>query len=75
MQLSDVLIHVNEKTNESEKDELIKQLRNLDGVIAPRFNEEKEHLLIVSYNPDAVDSATLLNKVKEKGFKAQLVGL
>ena len=66
MNLPEVLIHINDKPSESEKNKLVEQLRLLDGVIAPRFSEEKEHLLFVSYN---------LNKVKENGFKAQLVGL
>jgi hypothetical protein len=75
MHLSDVFIHINEKTNESEQDELVKQLRNLGGVIASRFNEEKDHLLLVSYNSDTINSAALLEKVRENGFNAQLVGL
>ena len=75
MNLPEVLIHINDKPNESEKNKLVEQLRILDGVIAPRFSEEKEHLLFVSYNSDTINATTLLNKVKENGFKAQLVGL
>lgn len=75
MNLPEVLIHINDKPSESEKNKLVEQLRILDGVIAPRFSEEKEHLLFVSYNSDTINATTLLNKVKENGFKAQLVGL
>ena len=75
MNLPEVLIHVSEKPNESEKNELVEQLRNLDGVIDPRFSEEKKHLLFVSYNSDTNNAVALLDKVKESGFKAQLVGL
>lgn len=75
MNLPEVLIHINDKPNESEKNKLVEQLRSMDGVIAPRFSEEKEHLLFVSYNSDTINATTLLNKVKENGFKAQLVGL
>jgi len=75
MQLSDVLIHLEENINETEKDYIIEQLRNIDGVIAPRFNKEREHLLLVSYNSDTISSLTLLNEIKNKGYKAQLVGL
>jgi hypothetical protein len=46
----------------------------IDGVIAPRFNKEREHLLLVSYNSDTT-SLPLLNKIKNEGYKAQLVGL
>lgn len=75
MQLTDVLIHLDQNINESEKENIIEQLRDVEGVIAPRFNKEREHLLLVSYNSDTISSLTLLNKVKDKGYKAQLVGL
>lgn len=75
MQLSDVLIHLDQNLNESEKENIIEQLRTVEGVIAPRFNNKREHLLLVSYNSDSISSLTLLNEVKDKGYKAQLVGL
>lgn len=75
MQLSDVLIHLDQNIHKTEKDNLIEQLRATEGVIAPRFNNDKEHLLLVSYNSDTTSSLTLLNKVKNKGYQAQLIGL
>jgi len=75
MQLTDVLIHLNQDINEAEKENIIEQLRGIEGVIAPRFNNEREHLLLIAYNSDIVNSLTLLNEVTEKGYKAQLVGL
>ncbi len=75
MQLTDVLIHLNKKTNETEKESIVENLRKIDGVIAPRFNEEKDHLLLVSYNSDVTNSLTLLNEIKKTGYTAQLVGL
>ena len=75
MQLSDVLIHINEMPNEADKEKLEEQLRSLDGVITPRFSTEKDHFMFVSYNSDAIKSTALLDKVKESGFKAQLVGI
>jgi hypothetical protein len=75
MQLSDVLIHIDEIPKESEQDVLVEQLRNLEGVIAPGFSQEKDHFLFVSYNSDTTNSTTLLEKVRENGFKVQLVGL
>lgn len=75
MQLSDVLIHINETPNESEQSDLVEQLRDLEGVIAPRFSLEKDHMLFVSYNSDTIDSSALIEKVSENGYKAQLVGM
>jgi len=75
MQLSDVLIHIYEMPGESEQDNLVVQLRSLEGVIAPRFSLEKDHFIFVSYNSDTIKSTALLDKVKENGFRAQLAGL
>ena len=75
MQLSDVLIHLDKNINGCEKENIIEQLRAVEGVIAPRFNKEREHLLLVSYNSDIISSLTVLNEIKDKGYKAQLVGL
>lgn len=73
MQLTDVLIHLEQNVDEAKKENIIERLRVTEGVIAPRFN--KENLLLVSYNSDTVSSLTLLNEVRDKGYKAQLVGL
>ena len=75
MDLPEVLIHISEKLNDAEKNALVEQLRSLDGVIAPRFSHEKAHLLFVSYNSDKINATDLLDKIKDNGFKAQLVGL
>ena len=75
MQLSDVLIHIDGIPKKSEQDELVEQLRNLAGVIAPRFSLEKDNFLFASYNSETINSRVLLEKVRENGFKAQLVGI
>jgi len=49
-------------------------MRQLDGVVSPRFNPGKEHLLLVAFNPDATSTAVLLAKVQSFGYSAQLIG-
>lgn len=75
MQLSDIVIHVKQDINNPEKDKIIKMLRAVEGVIAPRFNKEKGNLLLVSYNSDNLSSLALLNKIRSNGYQASLVGL
>ena len=52
MNISDVLIHVNESLNEQQRSALEEAVRGIDGVIAPGFNPGKEHLLLLAINPD-----------------------
>jgi len=75
MHLADLLIHVNETLETSERASLEEALRNVKGVIAPRFNRETPHLLLVSYDPQEIASKSLLNRVKANGYNAQLVGM
>jgi hypothetical protein len=74
MNISDVLIHVNESLNEQQRSALEEAVRGIDGVIAPRFNPGKEHLLLVAFNPDRTNFSILLNKVQSFGYQAQLIG-
>ena len=74
MNISDVLIHINEPLNEQQRSVLEEAVRQIEGVVAPRFNPGKEHLLLVAFNPDLASTATLLTKVQSFGYNAQLIG-
>lgn len=73
MQAADIMIHVSNNLNLEQKQLVENQLREIDGVIAPRFNTE--HLLVIYFNLDKTKSSVLLNTVKSIGYQAQLVGI
>lgn len=74
MNVSDILIHINESLNEQQRSALEEAVRQIEGVVAPRFNPGKEHLLLVAFNPDVASTAKLLTKVQSFGYNAQLIG-
>jgi len=74
MNISDIMIHINQDLNEQQRKTLEESMRQLDGVVSPRFNPGKEHLLLVAFNPDATSTAVLLAKVQSFGYSAQLIG-
>jgi hypothetical protein len=74
MNVSDILIHIDDSLDESQRAAVEEAVRQVDGVVAPRFNPGKEHLLLVAYNPDATSMAALLSRVQSFGYSAQLVG-
>ena len=74
MNVSDILIHINESLNQQQRSALEEAVRQIEGVVAPRFNPGKEHLLLVAFNPDVARTATLLTKVQSFGYNAQLIG-
>jgi hypothetical protein len=73
MQTPDVMIHLNDSLNRDQQQTIEAGLREIEGVIAPRFN--KPHLLVVLYDSDKTNSTSLLKKVTSLGHQAHLVGL
>lgn len=75
MDIVDLLIHVAPPLGGKEQQALEEELRNVEGVIAPRFNGPGTHLLSIAYNPDRVGAQRLLQAVRAAGYQASLVGL
>jgi hypothetical protein len=44
------------------------------GVMKARFNDQRHHLMIVAYDPKRINSAMILNHIKQQKVNAQLVG-
>lgn len=72
--ISDVMIHINESLSVEARSTLEEAMRQIEGVIAPRFNPGKDHLLVIAFNPDKTNSAALLAKACSSGYTAQLIG-
>lgn len=72
--ISDVMIHINESLSEEARSTLEEGMRQIEGVIAPRFNPGKDHLLVIAFNPDKTSTAALLAKARSSGYTAQLIG-
>lgn len=74
MDISDILIHIDQVLDAGEKYALEERLRAIPGVIAPRFNPGQDHLLLVAYNPAQARLAAMLDSVLRSGYRAQLIG-
>ena len=72
--ISDIMIHINETLGAEARSALEEKMREIEGVIAPRFNPGKDHLLVVAFNPEKTSTATLLAKARASGYTAQLIG-
>lgn len=75
MDMSDVLIHVNESTEASGRIQLEESLRDVAGVIAPRFSPGHDHLMFVAYDPDSTTAVAILGQVRNLGYGAQIVAM
>lgn len=74
MYINDVVLHVDEALDLKAKHDLEDDMRTIDGVIAPRFNDAKSHLMIIAYDPDRLRTIDLLNEVRSRGYHAEHCG-
>ena len=75
MSKSDVMIHIKESLSTEARSSLEDAMRRIEGVLAPRFNAGKEHLLMVAFDPKVTSAAVLLQATRAAGYTAQLVGM
>jgi 3-hydroxy-3-methylglutaryl CoA synthase len=75
MNISDVMIHINESLSEEARSALENAMREIEGVVTPRFNAGKEHLLLIAYDTEKTNTAVLLEKTRAAGYTAQLIGM
>ena len=75
MNISDVIIHINEPLSKEARSSLENAMRQVEGVVSPGFNAGKEHLLLIAYNTEKTNTAILLEKARAEGYTAQLVGM
>ncbi len=73
--LVDIIVHVDENIDHDHREALTDKVRGVSGVVAVRLDDDKPHLMIVEYDPDAIKAIEVLNCVKEDGVHAELVGL
>ena len=75
MNISDIIIHIKETLSTEQRSSLEDNMRQIDGVVSPRFNQGKEHFLVVAYDTEKTSTAALLANTRKAGYTAQLVGM
>jgi len=72
--LAEVTVHIDESTTHDEREKLRDVLLAMDGVIAAAYHDERPHLLLIEYNPDAINSIEFVNAAKKQDLHAELIG-
>lgn len=75
IKLVDVTLHIDEDLNAEQRETINESLRALDGVVSVHNPEKTPHLTIVEYDPDENSSKKILQRVKDQGAHAEIVGL
>lgn len=75
MDLTDFFIGVHPELPIDERAQLEDEISHMDGVVSACFSPEHPHMITVTYNPDAVSSGAVLERVRKRGIEASKVGL
>lgn len=70
----DIVVHVDELLDEQNRRRVEHTLLQKAGVQRATFNDERQHLLVVGYDPVQIDSGQILKLVKNHQLNAQLIG-
>jgi len=73
--LADVLVHVDQTLPHDRLASLTSVIAALNGVTTAEGHDAKPHLVIVTYDPEKVNSQDILATVKAQGVNAELVAL
>ena len=74
--IADIVVHLHPDTTAECKGRIDDGLRAQEGVISVHFNEKDHpHILVVAYNPRAIDSQTLLGEIRKCDKDAVMAGI
>jgi hypothetical protein len=74
MQISDMVMHVDEKLGENSRRNVERTITAHKGVIHAHFNEKRPHLMLVSYDPKRTSSFDILAKMTKQHLGAERIG-
>lgn len=74
MYISDMVMHVDEELGESSRRAVEKTLTALRGVVHAHFNEQRPHLMLVSYDRKRTSSFAILDTMSGQRLCAERIG-
>jgi len=71
----EVVIHVDETLNDDHRASLVSSLQQRDGVEKARFTQGRNHLMVIDYDSNKLNTADVLGYVKQENVNAELIGI
>jgi hypothetical protein len=73
--ITDAMIHTGEVLSESEFKVLSDRVHRGEGIVSLSRNPHTPRFLIVVYNAARTSSIAILNRVRQQGYQASLIGI
>jgi cell division protein FtsX len=71
----EVVIHVDEALDDEQQQALITSLQKHAGIEKARFTKGRDHLMVIDYDSNKLQTTDVLNLVKQENFNAELIGI
>jgi hypothetical protein len=71
----DITMHIDEKLDSRARETLRDIFLETHGVMAADCPDKTPHLMILEYDPDAIDAGQLITIAKQNGLHAELIGM
>jgi hypothetical protein len=75
MSVSDFVIHIDEKLNEFDVNEVEEAVATCAGVVSAHVSTHHPHLMLVAYDPMRGHPASALGAIRSLGLHGQMIGL
>ena len=75
MHNSDIVIHIDETLDDGRIHKLEKELADEPGVLSACFHEKTPHLMVVDFDADSVRPSDIVESVRSRGLRAEMLGL
>jgi hypothetical protein len=75
MDIVDILIHVHTDLQVEQRAKLEEALSSSEGVVSAHFSPEQPHELTVAYDPEVINSKTILEQARQWDKEAVMAGL
>ena len=75
MKMVDVMLHIDEDTSHEEREGFRDTLLGISGVMGASYRDERPHLVIIEYDPDAVAPKEFVVAAKQCGYHSELIGM
>jgi cell division protein FtsX len=71
----EVVIHVDESLSDEQRTNLVSNLQERDGVESARFTTNRDHLMLVDYDSNKLNTNDVLGYVKQENVNAEIIGI
>jgi hypothetical protein len=71
----EIVIHVDETLGDEKQTSMVDNLQKHAGIEKARFTAGREHLMVIDYDSNKLNTADILAYVKQEHVHAELIGI